>query len=349
MRFRATLVAVVVFGSLIIPTVNASAFTFGSYCIKLSSPGIKWQAPKVGSSQIFRFTFVNSCQKVIPSLQIDFSEDISGGNFSQWNTLGEIFTLEEVAPGQRGNVQISISYIEYISAQDRIYLRAVESESILNNGATNTTNNISAKKVIFSSSSVSTTPSSTSTSNNQYLARGSYSETANDDGAPISSSDVVGNIRRINVLHKTNGTLEVTIDYWKVPNSNFTTRIRWCAPDAFDDYDGMGICDPTNPNWLNSLMFFSPSKSSKGSQAGVRNSFKGTSRKGNSSNQIIYMISGSGLKSGSVGLVEVLMLYSSSTFTERTTTCRGGYTITCNTRSSNIFERDSADVKLEQF
>ncbi len=70
--------------------------------------------------------------------------------------------------------------------------------------------------------------------------------------------------------------------------------------------------------------------------------------KGNSSNQIIYMISGPGLKSGSVGLVEVLMLYSSSIFTERTTTCRGGYTITCNTRSSNIFERDEADVKLEQ-
>ena len=348
MRFRATLVAVIVFGSLFISPVNASAFTFGSYCIKLSSPGIKWQAPKVGSSEVFRFTFINNCQKVIPSLQIDFSEDISGGNFSQWNTLGEFFTLEEVAPGQRGNVQISINYIEYISAQDRIYLRVVESESILSNGATNTTNNISVQKVIFSSSNVSTTPSSTSTSNNQGLARGSYSETANDDGAPISSSDIVGNIRRINVIHKSNGPLEVTIDYWKVPNSNFTTRIRWCAPDAFDDYDGVGMCDPTNPNWLNFLMFFSPSKSSTGSQAGVRKSFKGTSRKGNSSNQMIYTISGSGLKSGSVGLVEVLMLYSSSTFTERTTTCRGGYTITCNTRSSNIFERDEANVKLEQ-
>lgn len=348
MKFRAILVAVIVCGSLIVAPINASAFTFGSYCIKLTSPGIKWQAPKVGSNEVFRFTFVNTCQKVIPSLQVDFSEDISGGNFSQWSTLGEFFTLEEVAPGQRGNVQISISYVEYIAAQARIYLRVVESESILSNGATNTTNNISVQKVIFSSSNVSSAPSSTSTSNNQNLARGSYSETANDDGAPISSSDVVGNIRRMNVIHKSNGALEVTIDYWKVPNSNFTTRIRWCAPDAFDDYDGMGICDPTNTNWLNSLMFFSPSNSSKGSQAGVRKSFKGTSRKGNSSNQIIYTISGSGLKSGSVGLVEVLMLYSSSIFTERTTTCRGGYTITCNTRSSNIFERDQADVKLEQ-
>lgn len=338
--------AVIVFGSLFVSPVNASAYTFGSYCIKLSSPSIKWQVPKVGSSEVFKFTYNNTCQKVIPSLQIDFSEDISGGNFSQWNTLGEFFTLEDVAPGQRGNVQISISYVEYISAQDRIYLRVVESESTLSNGATNTTNNISVQKLVLTSSNVSNAPSSTS--NNQNLARGSYSETANDDGAPISSSDVVGNIRRINVIHKSSGALEVTIDYWKVPNSNFTTRIRWCAPDAFDDYDGMGICDPTNPNWLNYLMFFSPSNSIKGSQAGVRKSFKGTARKGNSSNQIIYTISGSGLKTGSVGLVEVLMLYSSSIFTERTTTCRGGYTITCNTRSSNIFERDSADVKLEQ-
>jgi len=347
MRFRATLVAVIVFGSLVIPPVNASAFTFGSYCIKLSSPGIKWQAPKVGSSEIFRFTFVNSCQKVIPSLQIDFSEDISGGNFSQWNTLGEIFTLEEVAPGQRGNVQISISYIEYISAQDRIYLRAVESESILNNGATNTTNNISAKKVIFSSSNVSTTPSSTSTSNNQGLARGSYSETANDDGAPISSSDIVGNIRRINVIHKSNGALELTVDFWKMPNSNFTTRILWCSPDNVIDLEltNKQFCDAN----LNFMMFFSPSMSSSGAQAGVRKTFKGTSKKGSNSNQRVYTISGSPLKSSSVVRVEVLMLYASATFTERTTTCRGGYSITCNTRSSNIFERDSADVKLEQF
>lgn len=347
MRYRAALVAVIVFGSLIIPPVNASAFTFGSYCIKLSSPGIKWEAPKVGSSQIFRFTFINSCQKVIPSLQIDFSEDISGGNFSQWNTLGEIFTLEEVAPGQRGNVQISISYVEYISAQDRIYLRAVESESILNNGSTNTTSNISVIKVILSSSSVSTTPSTTSTSNNQNIARGSYSETANDEGAPISSSDVIGNIRRINVLHKSSGVLELTVDYWKIPNSNFTTRVLWCSPENVIDLEltNKQFCDAN----LNFMMFFSPAMSSSGAQAGVRKTFKGTSKKGSNSNQRVYTISGSPLKSASVVRVEVLMLYASATFTERTTTCRGGYSITCNTRSSNIFERDSADVKLEQF
>ncbi len=348
MRSRAALVAVIVFGTLVIPPVKASAFTFGSYCIKLSSPGIKWQAPKVGGSEVFKFTYINSCQKIIPSFQVDFSEDISGGNYSQWNSLSEIFPVENIIPGEQGNIQITMRYDQYISARDKIYLRTVESESILSSSGTNTTNNVSLQSITFSTARTLLNPSSTSTTGNNVLAKGSYSETANDDGAPISSSDVVGNIRRINVLHKSNGTLEVTIEYWKVPNSNFTTRIRWCAPDAFDDYDGMGICDPTNPNWLNSLMFFSPSKSSKGSQAGVRNSFKGTSRKGNSSNQIIYMISGPGLKSGSVGLVEVLMLYSSSIFTERTTTCRGGYTITCNTRSSNIFERDEADVKLEQ-
>lgn len=345
MKFRATLVAVIVFGSIVIPPVNASAFTFGSYCIKLSSPGIKWQAPKVGSSEVFRFTFTNTCQKVIPLLQVDFSEDISGGNFSRWNTLGEIFTLAEVVPGQRGNVQISISYIEYISAQDRIYLRVVESESILNNGATNTTNNISIQKAIFSSPSVSTAPSTTSTSNNQNLARGSYSETANDDGAPISSSDIVGNIRRINVIHKSNGVLELTIDFWKIPNSNFTTRVVWCSPDNLVDLEltNKQFCD-ANPNFM---MFFSPSMSSSGAQAGVRKTFKGTSKKGSNSNQRVYTISGSPFKSASVVRVEVLMLYASATFTERTTTCRGGYTITCNTRSSNIFERDEVGVKLE--
>jgi hypothetical protein len=347
MRFRAVLVAVVVFGSLILPPVSASAFTFGSYCIKLSSPGIKWLAPKVGGSEVFKFSYINSCQKIIPSLQVDFSEDVSGGNFSQWNSLSEIFAVENVIPGEQGNIQITMRYDQYISARDKIYLRIVESESILSSSGTNTTNNVSLQSITFSTARTLSNTSSTSTTSNNILAKGNYTETANDDKAPISSSDVVGNIRRINVLHKSNGTLELTIDYWKVPNSNFTTRIRWCAPDAFDDYDGMGICDSTNPNWLNYLMFFSPSKSSKGYQAGVRNSFKGTSRKGSSPNQIIYTISGSVLKSGSVGLVEVLMLYSSSIFTERTTTCTGGYTITCNTRSSNIFERDEADVKLE--
>jgi hypothetical protein len=223
----------------------------------------------------------------------------------------------------------------------------VESESILSNGATNTTNNISIQKAIFSSSSFSTAPSTTSTSNNQNLARGSYSETANDDSAPISSSDIVGNIRRINVIHRSNGVLELTVDYWKMPNSNFTTRFLWCSTDNVVDLEltNKQFCD-TN---LNFMMFFSPAMSSSGAQAGVRKTFKGTSKKGSNSNQRIYTISGSPLKSASVVRVEVLMLYASATFTERTTTCRGGYTITCNTRSSNIFERDIADVKLEQF
>ena len=349
MRFRALLVAVIVCGSLSLVPIKASAFTFGSYCIKLSSSEIKWQEPKSGGSEIFKFRFTNTCQKVIPTFQVDLSEDISGGSFSQWNTLGEIFTLLNVNPGQQGIAQISIDYIPYITARNknRIYLRSVESEATQSGGVTNTTNNISVQQITFSSTASSSTLASSETSNTGILARGIYSETANDDGAPISSTDVVGNIRKVNVTHNSNGTLQVVIDYWKIPNSNFTTRIRWCAPEAFDDYDGMGICDSTNPNWLNYLMFFSPSTASKGTQAGVRKSFKGSSRKGKNSNQIIYTISGSSLKSGSVGLVEVLMLFSSSTFTERTTTCRGGYTITCNTRSSNIFERDQAHIKLE--
>ena len=350
MKIRALLVAVITCGSLVITPVNASAFLFGSYCIKLSSSEVNWQAPKSGGSEFFRFRFTNTCQKVISSFQVDISEDISGGSFSQWNTLGGIYTLQDVNPGQQGIAQISIDYIPYVTARDKnkIYLRSVESEVTQTSGITNTTNNVTVQQILFTSATKSSTLSSSESSNNGVLARGIYSETANDDGSPISSYDVVGNIRKINVTHNSKGTLLVVIDYWKVPNSNFTTRIRWCAPEAYDDYDGKGICDATNPNWLNYLMFFSPSTASKGSQAGVRKSFKGTSKKGKSSNQIIYTISGPSLKSDSVGVVEVLMLYSSSTFTERTTTCRGGYTITCNTRSSNIFERDAADVKLEQ-
>ncbi len=180
------------------------------------------------------------------------------------------------------------------------------------------------------------------------LSRGIYSETRNDDRAPISVSDSIGNIRKIEATHNSNGALQVVIDFWKIPTSNFTTRIRWCAPDEYEDYDEMGICSNQNSNYLNNLLFFSPSKESTGSQYGIRKSFKGVSKKGKSPNQWVYTITGTALKSSSIGLVEVLMLYSSATFTERTTTCRGGYTITCNTRSSNVFERDAAEVVMEQ-
>ena len=352
MRFRALLVAVLVCGSLITVPMKANAFTFGSYCIKLSSSEVNWQVPKTGGSELYRFSFKNTCQKVISSFQIDISEDISGGSFSQWNALGEIFTLQGVNPGQQGIAEISVDYLRYVTAQNKnkIYLRSVESEATQSGGATNTTNNISVLQITFSLTATSSTSSSSTKSNDGVLAKGFYSETANDDGAPVSASDIVGNIRRINVIHKSNGILQVAIDYWKVPNSNFITRIKWCAPEDVDYLSASNTnwCNPLSKNDLNFLMTFSPSKASKGMQAGIRKNFKGVSKKGSNSNQLVYTISGTALQTNTVGLIEVQMYYSSDTLVERTTTCSGSYAITCSTRSSNIFERDGVNVKLEQ-
>lgn len=349
MKIRVTLIAILIAGSSVITTINASAYTFGSYCIKLSSSSLKWQAPKAGGSELFRFTFTNSCQKVIPSFQVDISEDISGGSFSQWNTLGEIFTLQNVNPGQQGIVQISLDYIPYITAQNKIYLRSIERESTENGGATNTTNNISVQQITFSSADTTNSSPSSATTSSGTLARGSYSETANDEGAPISSSDVVGNIRKVNISHKSNGTLQIAIDFWKLPNSNFITRIKWCTPEDIDYLSASNTnwCNPLSKNDLNFLMTFSPSNASKGMQVGVRKNFKGTSKKGSNPKQLVYTISGSGLKSNPIGLVEIQMYYSSDTLVERTTTCSGAYTITCSTRSSNIFDRDGVNIKLQ--
>lgn len=163
MKFRAVATALFVVGSLFLQPINANAFTFGSYCIKLSSSTVSWQVPKNGSYEIFSFSYINSCQKVIPSVQVDLSEDVSGGNTSRWNTLSDVFTLQNVTPGQQGNLQISISYDKYVSARNKIYLRALESESISSGGTTTNTTNITIQNITFSPvrSPVTTTPTST--------------------------------------------------------------------------------------------------------------------------------------------------------------------------------------------
>ena len=182
----------------------------------------------------------------------------------------------------------------------------------------------------------------------QVLAQGNYSENANSDAAPFSKNDAIGNIKKLNVTQSSGGILKVTIDYWKLPSNNHTVRIRWCAPDQFDVYgdEELGICNNSDKDYLNNLVFFSPAKTTKSYQLGLRKSFSGSSKKGANANQWIYTIKGNSLISKPMGLVEVQMYYSSSIFTEVTTTCRGGYSITCNTRSSNVFEGDDAQVKL---
>lgn len=350
MRYRLAIFALFVSGTLIIPSINANAFTFGSYCIKLSSSANTFQAPKAGGAEIFRFSFINSCQKTIPSFQVEFAEDISGGNLSNWRTLSEIFTLQDVVPNQQGIVQISFSYEQYLSASNKIYLKSVESESILSGGASHTTNNISVQNVTFATVTTSNSFSSNSAAKKRILAKGSYIETSNDEGAPISASDIIGNIRKIEAIHNSIGALEIVIDFWKVPNSNFATRIKWCTSEDTDFLSASNSywCNPLSKNDLNFFMTFAPSTANKGTQLGVRKNFKGSVKKGLSSNQLIYTISGSGLISNSVGLIEVQMYYSSNSTIKRTTTCTGVYSITCSSRSSNVFERDWANVKLEQ-
>jgi len=181
----------------------------------------------------------------------------------------------------------------------------------------------------------------------EVITRGSYSENANSDGAPISKSDTVGNIKKVNVTQTSDGVLKVTVDFWKIPTNNYTIRIRWCEPGKFDDYEKMSMCNSLEKDWMNNLVFFSPAKTKTSTQAGVRKSFTGSSKKGANANQWIYSIKGKGLIGKPMGLVEVFMLYSSSTFTEVTTTCRGGYSVTCNTRSSNVFDGDEVEVKLQ--
>lgn len=160
MKFKAMVTSIVVAGGLFLHPISANAFTFGSYCIKLSSSTGIWQAPKIGEYVIFDFSYVNTCQKVIPSFEIDLSEDISGGRTNQWNTLSDFFELQNVSPGQKGNLQISISYDKYISALNKIYLRALEFESISSGGTTTNTTNTTIQNITFSSvrTKVSPTP-----------------------------------------------------------------------------------------------------------------------------------------------------------------------------------------------
>jgi hypothetical protein len=161
MKFKATVIAMLVAGSLFLQPVNATAFTFGSYCIKLSSSTVSWQAPKIGSYEVFSFNFLNSCQKIIPIVEIDLSEDISGGSTSQWNTLSNIFTAQNVYPGQQGTLQIAIVYDKYISARNKIYLRALERESVSSGGVTTNTTNMTIQNITFSTAKPQVIPTPT--------------------------------------------------------------------------------------------------------------------------------------------------------------------------------------------
>jgi len=163
MNFKATVMALFVAGSLFLQPISANAFTFGSYCIKLSSSTVSWEAPKIGGYSVFSFAYVNSCQKIIPTMEVDLSEDISGGRTTQWNGLSDVFTVQNVNPGQQGTLQISMSYEKYVSAKNKIYLRVLERESISSGGVTTNNTNITIQNITFSTAKASVAPTPTST------------------------------------------------------------------------------------------------------------------------------------------------------------------------------------------
>ena len=188
----------------------------------------------------------------------------------------------------------------------------------------------------------------------QSIAIGSYSENASSDGAPQGRSDMAGDIKKLQVSQLTNGTLQVTIDYWALPSNHHILSLRWCTyisefrHNVWTGENLTFLCDVSDPNWKNFVIYFEPALSSKGSQLGLRKSYKGTSRKGSNKNQRIYTLSGSIFRNSVIAGLDASMSYSSSTLEEVTTTCSGSYSITCNTSRSSIFDWDEVLIELNQ-
>ncbi len=185
----------------------------------------------------------------------------------------------------------------------------------------------------------------------EILATGSYSENANSDGAPISSVTKAGNIKTVQVQQTDDGKLKLTIDYWGKPNSHYVLRIQWCTyldeyrHNAWTGEDLTLLCDVMDPNWKNYVVWFEPALASKGNQSGLRKSFKGTIKKGTKKYQWIYTLSGELFRSTRVAGVDISTYYVSDAIEKVTTTCRGVYSITCNTSTSNVFDVDEVLIE----
>ena len=184
------------------------------------------------------------------------------------------------------------------------------------------------------------------------VTTGSYSENANSDDAPTSRDDMAGNLKKIKAEHLANGTLKVTIDYWAAPNSRYILKLKWCTylsefrRNIWIGDDLTMLCEASDPNYSNYSVYFEPALSTKGNQLGLRNSFKGSSKKGANKNQHIYTITGNLFKNSAVVGLEVGTYYSSSSMERVTTSCSGSYSISCNTSRSSVFDVDSALIEL---
>lgn len=186
------------------------------------------------------------------------------------------------------------------------------------------------------------------------ISTGTYSEDANSDDAPISRSDMAGNIKKMKISQTTDGSLSITIDYWALPNNHYILGLRWCTyidefrHNAWTGEDLSFLCDVSDPNWRNYVVYFEPALSSKGNQLGLRSTFKGTSKKGANKNQWVYTIKGNLFRSSVIVGVEASTSYSSDTVERVTTTCSGSYSITCSTSRSSLFDVDEVLVEMSQ-
>ena len=184
------------------------------------------------------------------------------------------------------------------------------------------------------------------------VSTGTYSENANSDDAPTSRDDMAGNLKKIKAEHLANGTLKVTIDYWAAPNNRYILKLKWCTylsefrRNIWIGDDLTMLCEASDPNYSNYSVYFEPAISSKGNQLGLRNTFKGSAKKGLNKNQYIYTITGNLFKNTAVVGLEVGTYYSSTSMERVTTSCSGSYSISCNTSRSSVFDVDSALIEL---
>jgi hypothetical protein len=184
------------------------------------------------------------------------------------------------------------------------------------------------------------------------VSTGTYSENANSDNAPTSRDDMAGNFKKVKAEHLASGSLKITIDYWAAPSSRYILRFKWCTylsefrRNIWTGDDLSFLCEASDPNYTNYTIYFEPALSSKGNQIGLRNSFKGTIKKGVNKNQYVYTITGNLFKNSAVVGLDAKMLYSSSSVERVTTSCSGSYSITCNTSRSSIFDVDEVLLEL---
>ena len=77
----------------------------------------------------------------------------------------------------------------------------------------------------------------------------------------------------------------------------------------------------------------------------MKKAFKGTMKKGSKKNQYIYTLTGNLFKNTRIAGIRISTYYVSEAIEKITVTCKGSYSITCNTSSSNVFDVDEVLIE----